>query len=573
MNLWQRVKAAFSGEIVTKDDLQKALDTQAEASRRRLLPAPTVRHEGLYTRYSEPGGYGPRKTRGYSTEFLRMWVRQSPFLRAVVDIRTREIASAQWDIVPNLENEQAELEWLEKLIQGVHRFPDMAHKLDTFEALYLDPENVRHLIEITRHEGVSTAEASYRCSLVMQEMQELARRHAAPVKALLKNPGPDYSWKDILRRLVPDILTIDSGCIEKRRTQYPVDERYPGMSLPRPENRILTLAPVDGATLRPCLDEFGRFRDSLDPPGFAYEQWINSDKVPGGDFRRCDMLRIVENPQSDITWRGYGFSRVETLVLTSMLDAMSDKADMEEYQREWYHGILNIKDTSFQMEDAASLRQHIMENWEGSKGVPVTAFNEAEYLSMAPGGSTRDNRSQARRDLYLNRICAIFEIGKTKLGNYDNANYSTSENSKEHTDDGLDHLIDTIDDAITRDIVQDSGLGGHTDIRYVSRPQHGRDEEREQERMEKDAKLGILDINDMRLAKGKAPIDEGNRSIFYFEELERAAGKAQGGQAAAGAGQEGANAMNTDADEEQFDENEQGNPFGSDKPDDDPFDQ
>ena len=195
-------------------------------------------------------------------------------------------------------------------------------------------------------------------------------------------------------------------------------------------------------------------------------------------------------------------SPVETLVLTCMLDAMSDKADMEEYQREGTT-ILNVKDKSWQMEDAQALRQHIMENWEGNRGVPVTAFSEVEYLSMAPGGNTRDNRSQQRRDLYLNRICALFEIGKTKLGICDKANYSTSENSTELTDDGLDHLLEVFDRNITESFKIPPG--GHKDIKYVSSPTHLREEMRKLEVMERESKLGPLDINDMRLAKGALP--------------------------------------------------------------------
>ena len=559
MSFFSRIKDAysvFSGKtsIVTQDDLQKALDVQAEEKRRRALPAPKARTEGLYAHLTDPGGRGPRKQRGYSTEFLRMWVRQSPYLRAVVDIRKREVASAKWAIVPNLDDHQEEIDWLEKLVHGAHKFPDMAYKLDLFEPMYLDQEMVRHLIQSTRSETITTAETGYRFSLAVQEMRETSRRHTYKAKKLLESPDPLWTWGDICSAVVPDILTIDSGVIELKRRLYPLDERYPNrFDLPSPENEIIGLGWMDGATIRPCFDEHGRPRDALNPPGFAYEQWIQNDKVPNADFRRCDLIRIMENPQTDITWRGYGFSRVETLVLTCMLDAMSDKADMEEYQREWYHGILNVKDKSWQMEDAQALRQHIMENWEGNRGVPVTAFSEVEYLSMAPGGNTRDNRSQQRRDLYLNRICALFEIGKTKLGIYDKANYSTSENSTELTDDGLDHLLEVFDRNITG-IVQDPGLGGHKDIKYVSSPTHLREEMRKLEVMERESKLGLLDINDMRLAKGRAPIDEGNRSIFYFEALEKAAGTAQGQQAGAGAGLEGQNALNTEADEEEGDE-------------------
>ena len=58
-------------------------------------------------------------------------MRQSPTSRAVVDIRKREVASAKWAIVPNLDDHQEEIDWLEKLVHGA-LVPYMAYKLDLF---------------------------------------------------------------------------------------------------------------------------------------------------------------------------------------------------------------------------------------------------------------------------------------------------------------------------------------------------------------------------------------------------------------------------------------------------------
>lgn len=542
MSLWKHLRVWWDGEpALTRSDfdqaISKALDTQAQKHRRQLAEPTRARHLPIHAPVLEPGGKGPRKNFGYHSYVLRLFSRFSPMLRAVIDIRKREVAGSQWEIVPNLSRHEKELDTLRQLVLSIRRFPDRADQAQKWEPNYLKRDLVANLLEVTRSESIGVSAMNYRFSLALQDLTREAEAHAAKVRPLFDNPHPTYTWADILKAMVPDILTLDSGCLELRRALLPLDpeQKKLGIEVPRPDNRILQLHWVDGATVRPCVDERGMFRGIEDPHELAFEQWIDDQRNDEGGWKHHELLRIVENPQTDINFLGYGFSRVESLVVTSLLEANADKADLEEFKRDFYGGFLNVKDPAFQQEDVDAVTAWIEEALEGTRKLPVTAFEDIQYVAANPASTNRDKRGDERRQRWLQRICAIFEIAPLKLGSVDKTNYRNSDVSQEQQDDGLRALLAVVDDNITRRVVHQFG---HDDIAYVSDPQHSRDEERELKNLREKAEMGILDVNDLRMAEGKEPLDLGDRSIWYFQEFEKARGQAEGMRAGGGSGEE-----------------------------------
>lgn len=547
MGLWQSLKGWIA----------KALSLKEEQTRQRALESPRARHLPPRHFLSEPGGNGPRKQFGYEAETLRMFARTSPTLRTVIDIRKREVASARWEIAPNTDFHEKELDWLRQLVQSVHRFPDRQRHLDSFRPSYLPGWLVREVLEATKSKALKTDEIKYRFTLALQDMIHELEKGASAIRKLFQNPNPSVSWADILRAVVPDLLILDSGCMELRRRLLPVDEEQAkqGRILADPRNPILEIHWVDGATVRPCIDENGQLRDISDGSAWAYEQWIRGERIASGGWRRMDLLRLVENPQTDVAWLGYGISRVETLVLTCMLDAMGDKADMEEFKREFFGGFLNVNDASFQQADIAAWRKWLEAEIEGTRKLPITAFEKLTYVPVHSDSNNRDKRGSERRKGYQERICSIFEISKTKLAISEHDNRATAEVSGEQMDDGLVHLLDVIDQGITQGIVQ---AFGRTDLVYRSSPRHGRDEKARLENDEKKAKLGIYNVNDIRMLWGREPIDEGGYSLWYFEEFEKERGRGAAAPPMPGLGgdpgsplSEGEDAPNLPADQNQ----------------------
>ena len=532
MSFWKNVGMILRGEqVLSKGELEntlhKALSSQAEEFKQRMLARPKAEHLPIHNRNPvNPLGDGPAKPIGFSNKFLRQFYRESPMLRAVIDIRKREVSAAKWAIEPDIKKHTEELNFLQRIIRSTRRYQDLIYMVEQFEPMYITRDVASALIEgCSRKPDITDWEIKHRFQLAHDEIFRNAEIAAKPIVDLLENPHPIMDWSDILASMVPDLLVLDSGCIEAIRKSEPPDiERYnmTGVKLPHPANTIGRLVPVDGGTIRPVINEHGMPADLDDHSMYAYEQWIENQKV--GDFRHCDLIRIIENPQTDVAFRGNGFSRTETLIITCTLDLLSDKAEMEEKKRAMYGGFLNIKDESFQPEDMQALRTDIAQQLEGTKKLPIVSFEDMQYVSVR-GERNFGEVSKEKRDLYLSRLCATFEIGKTKLGIYDNANRSTAESSTDLTDDGLKHLLQVIDRNITKWIVKTFGCN---DLKYVSNPAHGRDEKEKRETLNEELESCLISVNDARIRMGYEPIEGGEESIHYFKKQQEAKGDAEG---------------------------------------------
>ena len=125
---------------------------------------------------------------------------------------------------------------------------------------------------------------------------EKAEKYKIQIKTLtefFKNPGGKYGrLREFLSELVEDILVFDAGVVWKDRTIG---------------GKILKLLTVDPETIRIRINDDGSLPE---PPNFAFEQWINGQKV--GKFRTDEMSYIMMNPRSNSP---YGLSPLEVLIL------------------------------------------------------------------------------------------------------------------------------------------------------------------------------------------------------------------------------------------------------------------
>lgn len=521
MGLLDRIRKWILPPAILEGQVEKAL-IGTKRKKPLLIDDSRAQHLPLYP-YVEPGGKGPRKVLGIPFELLRAFSRNNPWLRAAIDIRKREIAGAQWDVVPELEKQKDELDSARNLVLSANRYPDRKPLVDEFKPNYIPEKIWKDLKQATQGDSLTIEEIRDRFMLAMFDMTREAEQHAAIVRKLFHQPNRNKkTWDQILRALVPDILIMDAGCIELRRSLYPQDEE----GLPKPNNPILELHWVDGATVRPCIDEHGQLRGIEDPKDMAYEQWLEGQKIADGGWRIGDLLYIQENPQTDVRFRGYGYSRVESLVMTCMLEAMADKGDLEGFKREFYGGFLNVKDPSFMMEDVDAFRHFIEEQLEGTKKLPITAFEDLQYVAANEHSATGDAKSVEKRKQFQLRVCAVMDLPPVKLGIYENANYSTSETSQDISDDGLRQLMDLLDEVFTRGIVAEFG---YTDICYKSNALHNRDTPEELEGIEKRMNLMLATPNDVRAERGDPPLENGDLPLEYLKSYYQEKGRGDAG--------------------------------------------
>lgn len=535
MSMWSRVQRTlrrlFFGPGF-EEGITKALPAKTSKLVDRTGLAERGLHESPLRRVVEPGGKGPRKEVGLPAATLRMLARTNPWTRAAIDIRKREIANAKWDVVPNLERFEKELIDLRRLVQSVRRFPDRKGHLDRYKPNYITPSMAREVIEATRSPDLSTPEVRYRFSLALTDRYRDAERHATKVRPLFERPNRNpYGWSHILQATVPDLFILDSMCVEKRRSAFPLADPQDPEGWPRWDNPVVELHWVDGATVRPILNKFGMFPGVENPEEneIAFEQWIDNKRVQPGGWRFHDLAYIQENPQTDIEFRGHGWSRMESLVMSSILEAYGDRENLEEFKRSTYGGFLVLQKEGIDQEDIEDERRFIEEELEGTKKLPLIGISpdgKVSWVSTSPYGGMRDKKSVEAAIRLVKRIAATFEMPLIKLAEHTaHTNFATSRTTQKQDDDGLRNVLAFLDDAFTRNLVAPFG---YEDIAYESDPQHMRDEKERLELAQKRLEVGIWELNDARMEWGEDPQEDGDISWYRWTEREKAHGQMEG---------------------------------------------
>lgn len=114
---------------------------------------------------------------------------------------------------------------------------------------------------------------------------------AEAIKSLLLRPDGEHAFATWLRMLVEDLLVIDAPTLYIDRS-----------------GKVPAFEVVDGATIKPLLDEWGRRPKAPSP---AYQQ--NLKGVPAINYTADELIYEPRNPRS---FKAYGFSPVEQIVNT-----------------------------------------------------------------------------------------------------------------------------------------------------------------------------------------------------------------------------------------------------------------
>lgn len=497
------------------ESIQRAL--RGDVNPVNVQQLPRAKHLPVRMAPTEPGGVGPRKPFGLPYPLLRWFAIHNVYVRACINVRQREVGGANWGVVPSLEFEKKELETLRQLVQAAHRFEDRKNTLDDFKPSYIPKEMSKQLIDATLNPGLSDSEIRYRFQLAYLDLVMVAEKHAAPIRKLFQKPNDSKSqFGTLLRTMVEDILVIGKGYWERIRDLHPTDE----FGLALPTNTIRELHWVDAATIRPCIDRHGELKGDLDPSQPSFEQWVDDQMV--ASFLSHELFRVMENPQTDVNFRGYPLSRVETLArMTLPLDAKGDKADLKEFDRAMYGGFLWLDDGSISAQEDLDLFRFRLDEAIAEFDIPLMAGRKGakpEWVNTRMDTGGHDKTTIDKKKALVLKICACMGVPPVKVGVLEKATRATSETEKEMGDEDLINLLKIIEEGITVNIVQDEGFGGYTDIEAKALAQND-DEKEELERLQKELELCLITVNDARLERGKEPLANGDVSLPYFKKL------------------------------------------------------
>ncbi|MFG7180678.1 phage portal protein [Burkholderia pseudomallei] len=123
-----------------------------------------------------------------------------------------------------------------------------------------------------------------------------------------ENPDRVSTWSDWVRQVLDDLFVIDAPCIQPRFTKG---------------GALYSLEIMDGATIKPLYDVQGRVPMPPDP---AFQQIIKG--LPVVDYTFDELLYRPRNRRS---WKAYGFSPVEQIIMTINTGIRRNVATLQYY--------------------------------------------------------------------------------------------------------------------------------------------------------------------------------------------------------------------------------------------------
>ena len=116
---------------------------------------------------------------------------------------------------------------------------------------------------------------------------------AQQIKDFLRKPDGQHSFGGWLSMLLEDLFVVDAPAVYVHRTIG---------------GKLLALEPIDGATLKRVIDDWGH---TPEPPAPAYQQILKG--MTAVDYTTEDL---IYRPRVNRTFKMYGFSPVEQIALT-----------------------------------------------------------------------------------------------------------------------------------------------------------------------------------------------------------------------------------------------------------------
>jgi SPP1 gp7 family putative phage head morphogenesis protein len=209
---------------------------------------------------------------------------------------------------------------------------------------------------------------------------------------LLKIGGEGVRFRELLDKLMEDVLVLDAMTFYKQRTRG---------------GQLLRILPIDGATIKLRVDEHGLRPQA---PETAFEQWIAGKKV--ADLSTQDLSYEMMNPRNNSP---YGLSPIESLIIS--LDA-SMRALLYNLN---YLSDNNVPQGFLQVPEGWNVQQ-IKEYKEWLDSI-ISGPKATAKIYPIPSGTTYQATSKpsdfAFGDFfnYLDlKICMLFDIQPQELG-------------------------------------------------------------------------------------------------------------------------------------------------------------
>lgn len=315
----------------------------------------------------------------------------------------------------------------------------------------------------------------------------------ATVKRFFAKPDGIHAFADWLRILLEEIFVTDAPALYMSRDRG---------------GRLRALMPLDGATIKPVIDPWGRppqpyFDGTRTIYPVAYQQILKG--YPAVNYSVRDLIYRPRNLRVN---RVYGLSPVEQVITTTNI-ALRRQLYLLDYFSEG-----NIPDSligvpeSWTPEQIATYQKY----WDAYFDGDLSRRRRAKFV---PGGvaktfiQTKEPELKGAFDEWLARIvCFAFSISPQALT--ESLNRATAETQKALAEEeGLAPVLAWAK-ALIDDILADEFQS--PDLEFIWRAGHETDPVAQEVILSSYTTKGILTINEARAALGRAPLEEASAS-------------------------------------------------------------
>lgn len=454
----------------------------------------------------------------------------STVVRAIISLRTQQIAMLPYNIVPANEDEPTRKINLfdYNLYELVYHPAFDQPERDFLKKMYLrvDPDaykiNKQSLFEEMKGEftGTELATITY-----LQEKHDSFYRKRdediASVKKILSNPDPWFtettSWSQLIQSILFDLIPLDRGVIIKLRDEY---------------GHIVGLLPADGASIRPLINEFGFYDDDK-----AYVQVTDRGGVPQAYLNKDDVIVLKMHPLTDMRYFGYGLSPMETLFTAALSDIYIDKGQLDFYRKGGSipEGFLAIEPPTSRdgmishvdQEQIEYLQRNLQALMTGDyTQFPIFSGGKVTYTDFK--GKRRDMQYKELADYMARKICAVLQVSPQDVGITADVNRSSASVQQDLTKSkGLLPLMNTISEAITHGVISEIRTEGDLKLAFTEN-----DEEKLKNQWTRDQQQlisGVMTINEYRVQHGRSPVPWGNTPLQGLRNWQDESEDQQGG--------------------------------------------
>lgn len=441
---------------------------------------------------------------------MRQMAISSTIVKSIVSLRSHQLAKLPIKIIPKEKEPTRQVSVMNYRSYDLERHPafddaDTTFLRDVYDRL--DPSGLKtqkRKLFIDKQDEFTENEIETIKYLQTKhdEFYKKRERDIKRIKKMLSRPDPYFTntntWNNLITKVLWDLLVLDRGVIVKIRDL---------------EGNIVGLMPVDGASIRPFIYEYGFVSDE--------KSYIQVSRTASHNFlAKDDVIVFMMNPVTDMRYFGYGISPMETLYRVVLSDIYIDKGNIDYYRKGGTvpeiilnlepvpskEGMINQVSQS-QLEDVQRNMQAIMTG--DFTQVPIISGAKLNVTDLK--GKRRDMQFKELAEYIIRKICAVFQVSSQEVNLLEGFKASDGEVQMELTKSkGLRTLMIAISEFMTYEVIDE--LRPEADLKlWFEEP-----EEKEADKnwgTQQKLQMGILSINEVRTNEGLYPVGWGDTPL------------------------------------------------------------